>query len=367
MISPMLNLPELRNRLIMWMGNARAGFADFEEAAAAVFQFQYQHNACYRAYWNACGVPAPGDSFDWREAPALPTDCFKQSAHPPRAFPADATSRVFLTSGTTREMRGRHAFDSLELYETSIREGWKQLKWPEPPAADLLPDIEAHSFPKITNPWFLAPPAITTPESSLGHMFAVLGEGFTGRWLMDENGVVDASPLVAQTQTVGLFSTSIALFRLMESHAPIPLPPGSWIFETGGPKGLSITLDPAEFHQRIATYFSIPASRVLNEYSMTELSSQFYRWNGEAAHRGPHWTRIQVIDPETNRAAAEGQAGYLEIIDLANLGSVAAIRTQDIANATGENAFQLLGRDPAAIPRGCSRAADDLWQSRSTN
>lgn len=350
---------ELRNRLLAWMADPGRGFGSFDAAAAAVFRHQYRHNAPYRAYWDACGAPAPDVGFDWHEAPALPTDCFKEAAHPPRAFPAEATRRVFLTSGTTREVRGRHAFDALDLYEASIREGWRQL-----------------GLPDVRNPWFLAPPADLTPESSLGHMFAVLGAGCAERWLIDANGEIDlglfddpdppAGGTPGWREPVGLFSTSIALFRLMESHPPIVLPAGSWVFETGGPKGVSVTLDPAGFHLRIAEFFGIPVDRVLNEYSMTELSSQFYRWHGETSHRGPHWTRIRVIDPETNRPAPDGQPGYLEILDLANLGSAAAIRTQDVAIATAANAFQLLGRDPAATPRGCSRAADGFFPGRTS-
>jgi hypothetical protein len=279
-------------------------------------------------------------------APALPTDCFKESAHPLRAFGADEVERFFLTSGTTREVRGRHEFASLALYETSIREGWRELGMPE-----------------LVNPWFVAPPVWATPESSLGYMFATLGAGFPeSRWLMDAAGRLDAGPLAGQEVAVGLFATSIALFRLMEAHGPITLPAGSWVFETGGSKGLSVVLEPVDFRRRIGEYFSISTDRVLNEYSMTELSSQFYRWGGEAAHRGPHWTRVRVIDPETGRPAREGEVGYLEIIDLANLGSVAAVRTQDLAAARGECEFELIGRDPGAVARGCSRGAEDVWR-----
>jgi hypothetical protein len=71
-----------------------------------------------------------------------------------------------------------------------------------------------------------------------------------------------------------------------------------------------------------------------------------------------------VVDPETGEEAGAGEAGYLEIVDLANVGSVLAIRTQDLAIARGASSFTLLGRDPVALPRGCSRGADDLISKR---
>ena len=61
----------------------------------------------------------------------------------------------------------------------------------------------------------------------------------------------------------------------------------------------------------------------------------------------------------TCREVADGGTGVLRIFDLANTGSCCAIQTRDLAIRRGEN-FQLLGRDPAALPRGCSRAADEM-------
>jgi hypothetical protein len=69
-----------------------------------------------------------------------------------------------------------------------------------------------------------------------------------------------------------------------------------------------------------------------------------------------------VTDPVTLEEVAEGETGILLIYDAANVGSVVGIRTQDLAVKRGD-AFALLGRDPAALPRGCSRAADE-WMSR---
>jgi hypothetical protein len=52
----------------------------------------------------------------------------------------------------------------------------------------------------------------------------------------------------------------------------------------------------------------------------------------------------------------------LRIVDLANLWSAQAVLTQDLAIAKPDGGFLLLGRDPNALPRGCSRAMDELIQ-----
>ena len=101
---------------------------------------------------------------------------------------------------------------------------------------------------------------------------------------------------------------------------------------------------------------------MINEYGMTELSSQFYTRGLGRPHEGPPWVRAVVIDPETGDEAAVGETGVLRIFDLANLGSVLAVETQDLA-VRRERGFELLGRDPAALPRGCSRAADERMRA----
>ncbi len=91
---------------------------------------------------------------------------------------------------------------------------------------------------------------------------------------------------------------------------------------------------------------------------MTELSSQFYSSGVDHPHSGPPWARVVVIDPTTNREALPGQTGMIRIIDLANIWSVLAIQTQDLAGSGSNGEFRLIGRDPNALPRGCSRAVD---------
>jgi len=108
---------------------------------------------------------------------------------------------------------------------------------------------------------------------------------------------------------------------------------------------------------------------------MTELSSQFYSRGLGQPHLAPPWLRFLVIDPKTNREASSGEIGLLRVFDLANFWSVLAVQTQDLAVAKGEEGFLLLGRDPAALPRGCSRAMDALirretlikWENKGIN
>ena len=128
--------------------------------------------------------------------------------------------------------------------------------------------------------------------------------------------------------------------------------------ETGGYKGSGRSLTKEELYGQFQHYFGLESDSIWNEYSMTELSSQFYTRGIGQAHHAPHWMKIEVLSPETDQAVGIGEVGYLKIYDLANIDSVAGIRTQDLAIYHGEHSFTLIGRDPSALPRGCSRAID---------
>jgi hypothetical protein len=115
---------------------------------------------------------------------------------------------------------------------------------------------------------------------------------------------------------------------------------------------------------------------------MTELLSQFYEpiltgphdldpGTGESHspppshryHRGPPWIRTLVLDPLSLRVLPRGETGVLAHMDLANLGSVAAVLTEDLGRQYRDG-FQLLGRSSGSEPRGCSLAMEDFLGSR---
>lgn len=208
------------------------------------------------------------------------------------------------------------------------------------------------------------------PRSSLSHMMGVISNCLAEKttWAMDREGKLDTEALsraVATDQPIALFGTALAMLGYLETiQRPVELPRGSWAMETGGYKGSRRRLQKEDFYQLMGQKLHLPPEAIFNEYSMTELSSQFYTRGLNQPHKGPGWTRVRIIDPVTDTDARPGEPGHLVIYDLANLHSVMAIRTQDIAIhsepdlALNMNSFTLLGRDPVALPRGCSRAAE---------
>jgi hypothetical protein len=63
--------------------------------------------------------------------------------------------------------------------------------------------------------------------------------------------------------------------------------------------------------------------------------------------------RVRVISPETGREARPGEPGFICVYDLSNVGTVLAVQTGDLG-IERDGGFELLGRAPAAEPRGCS-------------
>ena len=323
----------------------------FDALALEIHAFQRRANEPYARYCAALG--APERPAGWREIPAVPQQAFKHSEL--RAFPAGETAATFHTSGTTGEGPGRHHFASVALYETAARAGWEHAG---------LPQRWPH--------WVLIPPPADAPRSSLSHMMGAL-EPLVGetRWFArQEAGALrlDVEGLLAAAgearEPVILLGTALAFLHLFErlDGRRLALPPGSLAWETGGYKGSGRLLTKEALYAHFETHLGLSSDAVWNEYGMTELSSQAYARGLGRPHECPPWLRGVVIDPVTNLPAEPGEAGMLRLFDLANVGSVLAVQTQDLAVAHGDDggAFELLGRDPAAVPRGCSRAADEM-------
>jgi len=340
----------LEGRIHEAIGAAAITDEEFRVLALDIHSFQRRRNHAYARYCEQLGTP--WILRDWREIPAVPQAAFKIAEL--RCFAAEDTQRTFQTSGTTGEGYGRHHFCSLALYHRAVVRGWEFFGLPQ------LPQIVLTQRPRAA------------PHSSLAEMMGALPG--PSRFFIDDGGQLMTADLVKRLQTqidtkepVMLLGTALAFLNFFEHCSAqglrFLLPAGSAAMETGGYKGSGRDIPKAKLYAQLGEFLDLTPDDVHNEYGMTELSSQCYTRGLGRSHAAPPWLRTMVIDPETGHEVAPGETGVLRLFDLANLGSVLAIETQDLA-IRGEDGFQLLGRDPGALPRGCSRAADEALRTR---
>ncbi len=340
--------------------------AEFNFLALELFALQFENNSVYRKICEARGV-TPLTMNHWTQIPAVPTTAFKE-LELTCLSPAERT-HVFHSSGTTGQQPSRHFHnaESLAVYEASLG------PWLAKNLRLVNDDLRFLS---------LTPPSAQVPHSSLVHMFdfarqklgaevgAFVGRvGADGTWMVDFDAARAALTL-NDSRPLLVLGTAFEFVHLLEEMAAkntrFQLPPGSRVMETGGYKGRSRALPKAELHALITTRLGVPASHIICEYGMSELSSQAYDSELRRAEGGgrnenrvfhfPPWAHVQIISPETGREVREGETGLLRVFDLANVFSVLAIQTEDLAVRCGDG-FELIGRAQLAEPRGCSLMA----------
>jgi hypothetical protein len=337
---------------------------EFDRLAREVFAHQFRFIPAYRRLCGLAGVSAPADVASWRGIPPVPAGAFKVGRW--ATFPPDAEVAAFRTSGTTREASGVHRLDTLGLANAAILKSARRYVVPDRDRIRCL---------------FLSPPPGSARESSLVHMFAVYAEAFgdpgSAFALGRSGGVAFPAALdaaVSEGVSVLVAGAALAWLGVLESSAGSwDLPPGSRALVTGGFKGAARHADPGALAEAIGARLGIPLSHQVQEYGMTELSSQLYDdrlrravgFDGEPSTEGfrvPPWMRVRVVEPFSGRDVEPGETGALVHVDLANRGSAVVVQTSDLGAAV-EGGIRLAGREPGAESRGCSLAAE-LWLGR---
>jgi hypothetical protein len=308
------------------------------------------------------------------DLPAIPVSAFKWLEL--TTVPAADRIAVFHSSGTTQQMPSRHyhSRETLEIYQLALEIWFRHCLLATAPA-----DAGRLDSPTLIS---LTPTAAEAPHSSLAHMIKRLNEraghkatsSFHGRveadgWRLD---LPAAHQALRRAEAAGrptvVLGTAFNFVHLLEGLAEpkdfVRLPPGSRVMETGGYKGRSREIPKPELHRQLAERLGISANLVISEYGMSELSSQAYDADlsatppisariGSRRFRFPPWCAVTIVSPETRRAVPAGEPGLLQIADLANVASVLAIQTEDLAVQHADG-FELLGRATAAEARGCS-------------
>jgi hypothetical protein len=353
--------------------------AEFDALAREIFTFQYDHCGVYRAFCEQQRF-TPETVEHWKQIPAVPTTAFKHFAL--ACFPVEEAAAEFHTSGTTREKSGKHFFQTLDLYEAAIRPNFEAHLLPEIVERASRPFVSRHTLMNgqdarstLLPMLVLTPSPEEAPHSSLAHMMGVVVKEFgtTDSGFYVERGAVCMERLTTALreaerarQPVFLLGTAFAFVQFFDSCAAkdlrFELAAGSRAMETGGFKGRTREVPKKELYGMFERVLGIPSSRVVNEYGMTELSTQFYDLTLRDGRQTDQkialpWSRVLVIDPDTGKEQREGERGLIRIHDLSNLWSAMCIQTEDLGIATGDR-FEVLGRAAGAEVRGCSLNAE---------
>lgn len=345
-------------------------------------------------YKNLCKYRFKGDFSNVRfdniaQIPSVPTIAFKEFEV--TSLGVEERNHVFYSSGTTYDKPSRHFHSefSLRIYEESLKlwfshcviSGLKRNQNLSNDCGDQLNSLQGNARQSRFNFIFLTPPPEVVPHSSLVHMFRTLqtefgdaNSAFLGiaenqtSWKIDYHKFQEKLNSLSSNSIPIICGTAFNYVHLIEhfeeSGVKFQLPQDAVIFETGGYKGRSREIPKHELYRKIAKIFGINEDRIVSEYGMSELSSQAYdiilneRSIQERKYRFPPWAKFLIVSPETKEPVGLNETGILRIYDLANVYSVFAIQTDDLAINLGDG-FMLVGRAGAVEARGCSLLVND--------
>jgi hypothetical protein len=340
----------------------------FDQLARDVFAHQFRFNPVYRQFCALHGVSAPRDVANWKQIPPVPTGAFKVGRW--ATFPEQREAAAFRTSGTIQGTPGVHRFDTLALYNAAVISSARRFLFPDRERIRCL---------------FLSPSPAEAPDSSLVHMFAVYREvfgelgsafflpGSPSGGLRLEEFLAALAEAEEKDEPVLIAGAALAFHHALAAFGSQrrQLPAGSRTMVTGGFKGALRETEPDAIRSAITAQLGVCTEYQVEEYGMTELSTQYYderlrtvvtddHDRPRTGFRVPPWARVMVIDAESGAELEPGEAGALVHFDLANRASAVAIQTSDVGERTADGGVLLHGREPRAEARGCSLAAE-LW------
>jgi hypothetical protein len=154
---------------------------------------------------------------------------------------------------------------------------------------------------------------------------------------------------IKDDRTIIIWGVTFALLELSEKYSPDLS--NCLVFETGGMKGRRKEITRQELHKTLTKNFNVET--IYSEYGMTELMSQAYTKGGDRFFC-PHTMKVlarEITDPFN---IGVHETGGLNVIDLANIHSIAFIETEDIGKVYKDGSFNVLGRMDNSDVRGCN-------------
>ncbi|MCK6617512.1 MAG: acyl transferase [Cyclobacteriaceae bacterium] len=310
--------------------------ATFGNIALSVFRYQALYNPVYGEYIKALGIKSQEIS-GVHEIPFLPIDFFRTHTVKSGNWNEEV---IFTSSGTTGTATSSHHINDVSFYHNNARLCFE------------------YFFGPLTNYYFLAllPSYLERSTSSLvsmiRHFIELSGNTGSGFYLNNLTQLVDDVRKLQDTgkRKIVVWGVSFALLDLAEKLAPDLS--NCLVFETGGMKGRRREITREELHRVLKQ--GLHAERIFSEYGMTELLSQAYTGGG-SRFKCPPWMRVMARDfTDPLQVGQQNKTGGLNVIDLANLHSVAFIETADMGIVFEDGSFEVLGRLDNAEIRGCN-------------
>jgi len=310
--------------------------ANADEIALRLFQFQAANNPVYAQYLQHLRVDKAAVC-KINDIPFMPISFFKNHVVKTGDWVAE---NYFASSGTTGSVTSTHYVADLSFYLTHAETCFSRF------------------FGGLTNYHFLAlmPSYLERSNSSLIAMMDSFikksKSEFSGFYLYEHDKLIaDIKRLKKESsKKIILWGVSFALLDLAESHQPDLS--DCLVFETGGMKGRRAEITRNQLHEQLKAGFNI--NEIYSEYGMTELLSQAYTRGGDLFHPPPSMKILvrDILDPFEKGLI--GKVGGLNVIDFANIHSIAFIETEDSGKVNEDGSFEVLGRLDNTDVRGCN-------------
>ncbi|MGH2648831.1 MAG: acyl transferase [Ginsengibacter sp.] len=303
--------------------------------ALEIFRLQYQHNKIYKIYVDTLKVD-PFQVHKIENIPFLPIQFFKTNTITTTNFEPEI---IFESSGTTGENTSRHFVKKIPLYKESFMKGFElfYLNREKLCILGLLPGYLDRSNSSLI--------------TMVDHLIKVSGHVYSGFYFHDYEKLYQT--LVhceISQQPVLLIGVTFALldfaekFSMQLSH--------SIVMETGGMKGRRDEITREEVHTFLKQKLGL--ANIHSEYGMTELLSQAYS-KEKGLFKCPPWMKVLIREEnDPLSVSAKPSAGFLNIIDFANIYSCCFIATDDVGRLYHNGTFEVLGRRDISDTRGCS-------------
>ncbi len=324
---------QIKDQLICFM---EKGMGDFNDLALNVLRFQLRYNPIYRRFFDLLEFHEE-EINNSSDIPCLPISFLRGKRIAAFSGLAD---RIFLSSGTTDQLRSEHHIPDLKWYEYISSQGF----------------IKEYGPMEHFNFLGLLPNYMEQKSSSLIHMVETFMRlspenvhGFFNNAGSEFFSTLDKA--IGNGRKTIIFGVSFALLDLAEKVNG-DFPTNLIIMETGGMKGRRKELVREELHSILTS--ALNTKSIHSEYGMTELQSQAYS-KAKGIYQSGSLMDVQI--KEINDCTVnekENSSGLVHIIDLANFETMPFLATNDIGILHRDKSFEILGRMDGSELRGCN-------------